>query len=103
MADFNILTDAPLRFGDPDLLRFSRYVDPLVSVLTHEHTRTPFTIGIFGAWGTGKSTLLSLLDTRLATDYPERFVRVHFNPWVHRKDENMLVPLLHTLHDTLAE
>jgi predicted KAP-like P-loop ATPase len=86
-----------------DLLDFDRYVDPLVEVLTDPSTQTPMTVGIFGAWGSGKSSLLGMLDERLAADHEQSFVRVHFNPWVYRGEEGLLVPLLHTLHDTLME
>jgi len=44
-----------------------------------------------------------MLNDRLKKDHPDRFVRVQFDPWVHRREPNMLVPLLHTLQDTLAE
>jgi hypothetical protein len=42
-----------------------------------------------------------MVDERLERDAPSAFVRVHFNPWVHRGEPNMLVPLLHALRDTL--
>src|SRR5690349_19168436 len=84
-----------------DLLNFRRYVDPLISILTSENPQTPFTIGIFGPWGGGKSSLLMMLKERLETDYPEEFVCVDFNPWIYRNEPNLLVPLLHTLNDTL--
>lgn len=86
-----------------DLLRFDRYLSPLVSVLTDRHTETPLVIGVFGAWGSGKTTLLRLLDEELDTRHRDRFVRVWFNPWIHRGEPNMLVPLLHTIHDALFE
>lgn len=102
MYSFSILSDAAIA-ADRDLLNFNRYVTPLVYILTNEKTETPFTIGVFGPWGSGKSSLLSMLDEHLGIAHPDAFVRVHFNPWIHRSEPNMLVPLLHTLHDTLAE
>jgi hypothetical protein len=62
---------------------------------------TPFAIGVFGAWGSRESTLLGLADAELESRHPDAFVRVHFNPWVHRQEDGMLVPLLHALHDML--
>jgi predicted KAP-like P-loop ATPase len=98
MAGLTLVTDAPTTV---DALDFDRYLDPLLSIIRDPYTQTPFTIGVFGAWGAGKSTLLNLLDRRLEKQAPDDFVRIHFNPWVHRKEPNMLVPLLHTLNDTL--
>jgi hypothetical protein len=102
MCALSILSDATVK-ADRDLLNFNRYITPLIYILTNPQTETPFTVGIFGAWGSGKSTLLSILDEQLQISHPDEFVRIHFNPWIHRGEQNMLVPLLHTLHDTLAE
>lgn len=100
MGEFSVVTDAPAR---TDLLNFDRYVDPLLAVLTGQYTETPFTVGIFGPWGSGKSTLLGLLRRKLESGYPGQFLAVDFNPWVHRKEPNMLVPLLDVLRETLGQ
>ena len=102
MGQVSVLSDAPVTFLQ-DNLGYKRYVDPLVGVLTNPNTETPFTIGIFGAWGSGKSSLLAMIDERLADKHRDEFIRVHFNPWVYRREPQMLVPLLHTLRDRLAE
>src|SRR5262249_8124934 len=96
-----VLSDGVIRQAQGDLLNFRRYLDVLTAVLTEPRADTPFTAGVFGSWGSGKSTLLAMLDDHLETHHPDRFVRVHFNPWIYRGEPNMLVPLLHTLHDTL--
>jgi len=95
--DINLITDAP---SEEDFLSFDRYVQPLVSVISNEKTETPFVIGLFGKWGSGKSTLLSLIDKQLAKlNYPT----VWFNPWIYQNEDNLLVPLLHDLHECLHE
>jgi predicted KAP-like P-loop ATPase len=103
MGSLPILSDAAISSADRDLLKFSRYIGPLISILTDSQAETPFTIGIFGSWGSGKTSLLEMLNDYLKTGHPDEFLRVRFNPWVHRSEPNMLVPLLHTLHDTLEE
>lgn len=96
----SVLSDAPVGL-DGDGLSSSRYVEPLVEVITSENTETPFTIGVFGPWGSGKTSLLRMLEQTLVSDHAGRTVRVHFNPWMHRGEANMLLPLLHAVHDTL--
>ena len=99
--ELNLSTDNAISDETKDLLDFGRYVDPLVALLVNPVTETPFTVGVFGTWGSGKTSLLKLLDARLQKDYQDKFLRVWFNPWVHRAEPNLLVALLHTLHDAL--
>jgi KAP family P-loop domain len=100
VTNLAVLSDTPVLSRD-DRLRFNRYVDPLISLLTNPHSHTPFTVGVLGAWGSGKSSILAMVDERLAAEAPDEFLRVHFNPWVHRGEPNMLRPLLHALRDTI--
>jgi hypothetical protein len=100
MTGLAVLSDAPA-FSGQDRLRFKRYVDPLVSLLANPASSTPFTIGILGAWGSGKSSLLAMIDEQLAARNPEAFLRVHFNPWVYRREPSILQPLLRALRDTM--
>jgi predicted KAP-like P-loop ATPase len=98
----SVLSDAPSGHAS-DQLQFSRYVEPLTEVILNDLTQTPFTVGVFGAWGSGKTSLLEMIDQKLASDRDQQVVRVHFNPWIYRREPNILLPLLHTLQDTLAE
>jgi hypothetical protein len=98
----SVLSDAPAGHAS-DRLQFSRYVEPLTEVIMNDATQTPFTVGVFGAWGSGKSSLLEMIDQKLASEHDQEVVRVHFNPWIYRREPNILIPLLHTLEDTLAE
>jgi hypothetical protein len=100
VTSIRLLTDAAVNDPRLDFLKFDRYVDPLLEILTDPVVQTPLTIGIFGVWGSGKSTVLSLLEERLSHE-TQRFLCVQFNAWLHRKEANMLVPLIHALHDTL--
>jgi len=55
-----ILTDES---ASKDLLHRARFVDALGTVVTN--CDTPFVLGVFGDWGTGKTTLLSMLRRKL--------------------------------------
>jgi predicted KAP-like P-loop ATPase len=89
-----------------DCLRFERYTRPLVQLLEHQGDELPFppfSVGLFGPWGCGKSTVLRLVRDRVRNTAKRRCLVVEFNPWIHRKEPNLLTPLLHTIHDALAE
>ena len=98
-----LLGDQPV--PDQDLLNFTRYVNPLVELLTNRQTETPLTIGLFGRWGSGKTTLMQMIEKH--TDRDEmgamRGFHVWFNPWQYQKEDNLVIPLLHTIQDRLME
>jgi ABC-type Na+ transport system ATPase subunit NatA len=52
-----ILTDDPTPVG---LLDFPRYSKGLSDII--QHSDPQFTIGIFGEWGTGKTTLMKMIE-----------------------------------------
>jgi len=83
-----------------DCLRFERYVVPLRQLLENPGTATPLTIGLFGPWGCGKSTVLRLVADEVSKS--DGCMIVEFNPWIYRKEPNLVTPLLHTIHDELA-
>jgi hypothetical protein len=61
-----------------DLLGFSDIAEPIIDALGREHL-DPVAIGVFGDWGSGKTTVLELIQKRLeeATDV----VVVYTRPW----------------------
>lgn len=64
-----ILDDRPT---DKDALDFSPYRDTLVDIIADPDTRTPLTIGIFGGWGSGKTSLMQMVESRLREVLAER-------------------------------
>jgi hypothetical protein len=76
-----------------DGLGFDAYSRVLAAAATD--TRGPFTIGVFGDWGTGKTSLMRLIESRLASD--PRIVTVWFNAWRYEKEEHPIVPLVGTI------
>ncbi len=68
-----ILLDTPAR--DPSL-DFASTAAALAQVI--EGSQPRFAIGIFGGWGSGKTTLMDAIESRLA---PATSVVVRFNAW----------------------
>lgn len=60
-----------------DLLSFDAVVAPVLAAVRMPDL-DPLTIGIYGPWGGGKSTILGLLQTELAN---EAYLVVRTNPW----------------------
>jgi ATPase subunit of ABC transporter with duplicated ATPase domains len=49
---------------DEDQLERGHYADALDDFLSHDETRAPLTIGLYGPWGTGKTSLMRMLRAR---------------------------------------
>jgi hypothetical protein len=65
------------------------------------YSRAEFAVGIFGGWGSGKTTLMQEVRRRLDDD--DRVVTVWFNAWRYEKDPHLIIPLLDVLQEALRE
>jgi len=91
-----ILLDVPA--GHPTF-GFDGIADALVSIVTGSEPR--FAVGIFGGWGSGKSTLMEEIERRLH-EMGDTLV-VEFNAWRYEREPHLIVPLLDTLRDALND
>lgn len=82
-----------------DGLGFDTYAQVLSDVATN--TRGPFTIGVFGEWGTGKTSLMRLIEAKLGEN--DDVVTVWFNAWRYEQEDHPIVPLIGTVVQALEE
>ncbi|MFF3226496.1 P-loop NTPase fold protein [Nocardia suismassiliense] len=82
-----------------DQLGFTPYVSMLATVMADRTTPLPLSIGIFGEWGSGKSTFMALLRERVrllaGSDdrrYCGQIAQIGFNAW-HYADTNLWASL----------
>jgi formylglycine-generating enzyme required for sulfatase activity len=84
-------TDQPILGTEHDRLNFSHYADVLSEVVLTADT--PITIGIFGPWGSGKTSLMRLVAEQLLArrTADHRWARVvWFNAWQYERDQGAL-------------
>ncbi|HMA65470.1 MAG: SUMF1/EgtB/PvdO family nonheme iron enzyme [Fibrobacterota bacterium] len=98
-AHYALLGDIPILEGNrKDLLQF----DSCAQVLARAALETPesITIGIFGKWGTGKTSMMRLIKANIeeiARNEKTHAVPVWFNAWQYEKEEHLIVPLTATI------
>ena len=85
---------APTSLGsgmsDTDLLGRQNLINSLVAMIASSKQDTPFTIGLLGDWGSGKSNVMYLLRKALGDrDDKKRFYFANFNAWEYEHTENM--------------
>lgn len=73
-------SDSPLESLDEDRLGYSNFSNYLADAITTRVPTDGFTIGIYGQWGSGKSTILEFVEQSL-DEREERPIVVRFNPW----------------------
>lgn len=76
---------------DIDLLGFDQLVD-MVVYLVQQEEMLPLTIGVFGDWGSGKSSLMAMARKRLEAD--PGYVCVSFSPWQHKDYDDIKSALM---------
>lgn len=85
---------------DEDLLGFNIHADLLRAIIT-DPKMLPVTVGLFGDWGGGKSSILKILKRDL--DQDDNFAVIYFNSWVFEGYEDAKSAILTTLLKELRE
>ena len=96
--DAKLLSDEPiLESARTDLLQFEHIAKVLGRAALH--TESPITIGIFGNWGSGKTSLMRLMRQVVVKegDGEQAAVAVWFNAWQYEREEHLIVPLIATI------
>lgn len=96
MSDKYFLGDNPISGVEHDLFNFEHYaikVQKLIQLNAKNHN--PFTIGIYGKWGEGKTSFLRLVENKIdlwakEKDSDKGILKYHFNPWIYGTKEEML-------------
>lgn len=110
-----IYSDAPalqeVRFG------FDSYADTLAGLIANRKNETPLVIGIYGHWGSGKTTLMRAMKDRLTgpeqtaelagrLEASPKEVRpcktVWFQAWKYEQESEILAGLLESIFQVMA-
>lgn len=112
-----IADDRPIGTAESDFIGIQAEVDAFAYLLTATSLAPPLAIGLFGAWGSGKSFFVQSLRRRIAeiTDHPEvretpssqlpffkNVVQIEFNAWQY-VEGNLWASLVAHIFDRLAD
>ncbi len=92
---FKVLLDVPSKKPNLD---YDIYALAFKHIIEKSHPR--FAIGIFGDWGSGKTTLMEAIEAKLNKN---NIICVWFNAWRYEKEEHLIIPLLDTVREALVE
>jgi hypothetical protein len=95
MVRMKILLDSPTRSPALGYRDIGRGLAAIIS-----ESEPQFAVGIFGGWGTGKTTLMTAIKAALPTS---SLVVVDFNAWRFEREPQLVIPLLDTIRAALVE
>lgn len=96
-----------------DLLDFERHARAIAAVIADRAVTPPLAIGLFGAWGSGKSAMIGMIKASLreieeraargrSQDFCRGIVAVEFNAW-HYAESSLWASLLVRILEELAQ
>lgn len=85
-----------------DYLSFD-YLVKAVEDIVMDDTLTPSTIGVYGDWGSGKSSLMQMVEKALVEKYKKEVVCIHFNGWLFEGYEDAKTAFCGTILEELRK
>ena len=88
-----------------DLLGFKIHADLIIDVLK-DNSVLPITIGVFGDWGSGKSSILKIINDQLSGkdgDLKDNTLVLYFNGWLFEGYDDAKAALLESIIEQFAE
>ena len=106
-TDFKILLDIPVNdkgdIGAPAAMEhlslgFDDLSKAISQIILHSDPR--FAVGLFGGWGSGKTTLMHAIQQQLPA---QETASVWFSAWRYEKEEHLIVPLLDVIREAVID
>lgn len=85
---------------ETDLLDFSHLVEAVTTIIANDRL-LPSTIGVYGDWGSGKSSLLRMIQKKMESD--EDVLCLSFNGWLFEGYENAKTALMGAILDEIGK
>lgn len=76
-----ISPDLPITKSSEDKLNRGSFAENLAHVLLHSSFPASFTVGLYGSWGSGKTSLLNMVIEQVENESSDVIV-LRFNPWL---------------------
>ena len=86
-----------------DFLNYSEASEIIINVLQNPQM-LPISIGVFGSWGTGKSTILNLIKNNLEhIENHDDYVIIRFDAWLYQGFDDARASLLEVINTEISK
>jgi hypothetical protein len=94
--------DAPIKTASEDRLGRASFVRQLARALIRlDGSASGGVVGLTGEWGSGKSSVLNLLEEQISIDYKDNPIIVRFNPWLVSGRDDLIASFFNTFADSV--
>lgn len=100
----NYSADKPIVSKDEDLLGRSTFSNKLAKAIYEYKDDSGLVIGLFGKWGTGKTSVINMAEEellRLSEDNENKPLIVKFSPWNYSDQDNLISLFFHSLNNKI--
>lgn len=80
----NYIPDKEINLDENDLLGAKPYAETLSEIISNSNT--PFTIGLFGGWGVGKSSIIKTIEDKFNNDTKSDVAVFTYDAWKYSND-----------------
>jgi predicted KAP-like P-loop ATPase len=87
---------------DLDFLNFTGVADTVAEIIVQAQP-SPISIGVSGAWGVGKSSMIKLIRRSLGSRQGADFIFVEFNAWLYQGYDDARAALMEVIAGTLTK
>ena len=84
-----INNDLPITRSSQDKLNRKQFVQSLARILSNYSSASSFTIGLYGAWGSGKTSLMNMVLEQVERSDKDIII-LRFNPWLCSDPKQMI-------------
>lgn len=101
------ISDSPIKKPGQDVLRRVSFSDNFGKSLIDWSDDTSIVVGLYGKWGSGKSSIINLASEYIAGIYKKGSAKnkpiiVYFNPWNFSEQEKLVSAFLHELAKSIS-
>ncbi len=92
-------SDKPVSRADEDKFQRYDFSKGIANIITGREEESCIVIGVYGAWGEGKTSVINFIETELNKE--NNIITIKFNPWRYNDENLLLIHFFQTLANAL--